>query len=70
MRLAYGTLLIQYPNACKSLILVFFMLKYTIKLSISFFLDVYQITIAKMDKFSLLQIIEKIPELGFKYMGY
>ena len=46
----------------------FFNLKYTIKLSISF-LAVNQSTIAKMDNFSLLQIIERIPELRFKYMG-
>ena len=44
------------------------MIKYTIKLSISF-LDVNQPTIVKMDFFSLLQIIEKILELRFKYMG-
>ena len=33
------------------------------------FLDVNQLTIAKMDNFLLLQIIEGIPELKFKYMG-
>ena len=41
---------------------------YTIKLSISF-VAVNQPTIAKMDNFSLLQSIERIPELRFKYMG-
>ena len=46
----------------------FFNLKYTIKLSISF-LAVNQPTIAKMDNFSILQIIERIPEPRFKYMG-
>ena len=46
----------------------FFILKYTIKLSISF-LAVSQPTIAKMDNISLLQIIERIPELRFKYVG-
>ena len=46
----------------------FFNPKYTIQLSISF-LAVNQPTIAKMDKISLLQIIERIPELRFKYMG-
>ena len=46
----------------------FFILKYTIKLSISF-LALNQPTIAKMDNFSRLQIIERIPELRFKYMG-
>ena len=39
------------------------------KLSFSFLLDLNQPTIAKMDKFLLLQIIERIPELKFKYMG-
>ena len=52
---------------CKSLFFLFFNLKYTIKLSISF-LAVNQPTIAKMDNFSLLQIIERIPELRLKYM--
>ena len=46
----------------------FFILKYTIKLLISFS-AVDQPTIAKMDNFSLLQIIERIPGLRFKYMG-
>ena len=49
--------------------LSFFILKYANKLSISLFLDVNQLTIAKMDNFSLLQNIESIPELKFKYMG-
>ena len=54
---------------CKSLFFFFFfILKYTIKLSISF-LVVNQPTIAKMDNFPLLQIIERIPELRFKYVG-
>ena len=64
----HETLLIQYLNACKSIILVFFVLNYNIKLSISLFLDVYQLTIAKMYIFSLLQIFERSPELRFKYM--
>ena len=42
-------------------------LKYTTKLLI--FLAVNQPTIAKLDIFSLLQIIERIPDLRFKYMG-
>ena len=46
----------------------FFILKCFIKLSISF-LAVNQPTVAKMDNFSLLQIIERIPGLRFKYMG-
>ena len=33
-----------------------------------FVLDVNQLTFAKMNNFSLLQIIERIPELRFKYM--
>ena len=45
-----------------------FILKYTIKLSISF-LAVNQHIIAKLDNFSLLQTIERNPELRFKYMG-
>ena len=53
---------------CFSRYSFFLNLKYTIKLSISF-LAVNQPTIAKMDIFSLLQIIERIPELRFKYMG-
>ena len=32
------------------------------------FLDVSQLTIAKMDHVSLLQTNERVPELGFKYM--
>ena len=47
----------------------FFVLNYTIKLSISLFLDVNQLKIAKMDNFSHLQVIERIPELRYKYMG-
>ena len=47
----------------------FFIQNYTIKLSISLFLDVNQLTIAKMDNFSFLQIIERIPEFRYKYMG-
>ena len=53
---------------CKSLFFLFLNIKYTIKLSFSF-LAVNQSTIAKMVNFSLLQIIERIPELRFKYMG-
>ena len=34
-----------------------------------FVLDINQLTFAKMDNFSLLQISEGIPELRFKYMG-
>ena len=34
-----------------------------------FFLDVNQPIIAKLDNFSLLQIVERIPELSFNYMG-
>ena len=64
----YGTLLIQFLNVCKSLFFLFFSLKYTIKLSMSF-LAVNQPTTAKMDNFSFSQIIEIIPELRFKYMG-
>ena len=33
------------------------------------FVDVNQLIIAKMDNFSLLQIIERISELRLKYMG-
>ena len=32
-------------------------------------LDVNQLTVAKMDNCSLLQIIERVPELRFKYLG-
>ena len=46
----------------------FFILKYTIKLSTSFLAD-NQPTIAKMDNFPLLQILERFPELRLKYMG-
>ena len=65
----YGSLLIHYLNAPKIKILVFFTLKCNNKLSISLFLDINQLTIAKRDNFSLLKIIERIPELRFKYMG-
>ena len=34
-----------------------------------FVLDLTQLTISKMDNFFLLQIIETVPELMFKYMG-
>ena len=64
----YGSLLIQFLNVCKSLFFLVFILKHTIKLSTSV-LAVNQPTIAKMDNFSLLQIIERIQELRFKYMG-
>ena len=60
--------MIQFLNVCRALYLLFLILNYTIKLSISF-LAVNQPTIAKMDNFSLLQFIERIPELRFKYMG-
>ena len=66
--LVYGTLLIQFLKVSKSLLFLFFSLKYTINLSISF-LAVNQPTIAYTDSFSLLQIIERFPELRFKYMG-
>ena len=39
------------------------------KLSTSVFLDVNQLTIAKMDNFSLLKFIERISQLRYKYMG-
>ena len=66
--LVYGTLLIQFLNVCKSLFFLFLILKYTIKLSISFS-AVNQPKIAKMDNFPLLQNIERIQELKFKCMG-
>ena len=68
IRLVYGTLLIQYPNACKTFILLFLpKMDYQ---AISFlFLDVNQQLIAKMDNFQLLQTIERVPELRFKYIG-
>ena len=64
----YGTLLIQYGNACKSNTLVFYTkLQYH---TIYFFvLDVNQSTIAKMYNISLLQFFERILEFRFKYMG-
>ena len=64
----YGTLLIQNLNACKSII-IFFILNCPIKLSVSWLLDVNQLTIAEMDTFSLLQFIERILELRIEYMG-
>ena len=39
------------------------------KLSVSLFLDVNQLPIARIDNFSLVQIIERIPELRLKYIG-
>ena len=39
------------------------------KLSVSLFLDVNQLTTARMDNFSLVQKIEKNPELRLKYIG-
>ena len=33
------------------------------------FLDVNQLEVTKMDIFSLLEVIERLPELSFKYMG-
>ena len=65
----YGTLLIQYLNAHKSITLVFFHLKLQYQTFYFFVLDVNQLTVAKMDNFSLQQIIERISELMFKYMG-
>ena len=52
MKFVYGILLIQYLHACKSLIF-FFILK-SIKLSFSLFLDVNQLTIARM--YSIMNI--------------
>ena len=64
----YGTLLIQYPNARKSITLAF-LPQIHYQASYFFVLDVNQLTVAKMDIFSLLQIAERIAELRFKYMG-
>ena len=46
----------------------FFILNCPIKPSIFLFLLVNQLTIAKMNSFSLLRNFERIPELRFKYM--
>ena len=62
-------MLIQFLCACKSLNFLFSILKYTIKLSFSLFLDVNQPTIANMHNFSLLYFIERTRGLRFKYMG-
>ena len=59
--------LIQFQNLCKSLFFLFYPKKHY--QTINFFLAVNRPTIAKMDNFSLLQIIERIPELRFKYVG-
>ena len=48
----------------------FFILNCTIKLSFSLFLDLNQRIIAMMDNFSVVQVIEIIPELRLKYMGF
>ena len=68
IRLVYGTLLIQFLNVCKSVFFLFSILKYTTNYQF-LFLDVRQPTIAKLDDFSLLQNIERVSELRFKYMG-
>ena len=47
----------------------FFILNCPIKPSISLFLLVNQLTIAKTNSFSLLWNLERVPELRFKYMG-
>ena len=39
------------------------------KLSVSLFLEVNQLTFARTDNFSLVQIFERIPELRLKYIG-
>ena len=65
----YGTLLIQYLKARKSVTLGFFHPKLQYQTIYFFVLDVNQVTIAKMDNFSLLQFFERIPELRFKFMG-
>ena len=62
-----GFLRIQYLNACN--LSIFFVFNCTIKQLISLFLDVNRLKAVKMDNFSLLQIIERILELRFKYMG-
>ena len=64
----YVTLLIQFLNVCKSLFFLLFYPKVHYQ-TINFFLAVNQHIIAKLDNFSLLQIIETNPELRFKYMG-
>ena len=48
----------------------FFYLKCTLELSIFLFLDVNQLTIERMDSFSLLQVIKRVSELEFKYIGF
>ena len=65
----YGTLLIQYLNASKSITLGFFHHKLQYQTFYFFVLGVNRLTLAKVDNFSLLQINERIPELRFKYMG-
>ena len=54
---------------CKSLFFHFFKSKVHYQAINFFFSGVNQPTIAKMDNFSVLQIIERIHELRFKYMG-
>ena len=63
-----GNFLIQYLNGCELLIL-FFTLKRFMKLSNSLFLDANQQKISMMDEFSFLQVIERPPEVRFKYLG-
>ena len=60
----YGTLLIQYLNARKSVNLDFSPPKLQYQTINFFVLDVSQVTIAKMDIFSLLQMIEKFLNSG------
>ena len=47
----------------------FFHLKLQYQSFYFFVLDVNQLKVAKMNNFSLLQIIERIPELSLKHMG-
>ena len=47
----------------------FFVHKSIIELSTSLLLDKNQLTLAKLDKILFSQLIERIPELRFKYMG-
>ena len=47
----------------------FFILNAISNYQFPLFLDVNQLTTARMDNFSLVQIIERVKELRFKYMG-
>ena len=67
-QLVYRTLLIQYLNACKSLI-VFLILVCIIKMSIIFIFLVNQLKIAMMATFLPVQNIENFSELRLKFMG-